>query len=46
MSFMENGKDYGVSVSTAFDPMIAYIIFAVSVVFWVAAYYRLKEKQV
>jgi len=46
MSFIENGKDYWVSASTAFEPMVAYIIFAVSIVFWVAAYYRLKEKQV
>jgi hypothetical protein len=46
MSFIENGKDYGVSASTAFEPLVAYIIFAVSVVFWVAAYHRLKEKQV
>ncbi len=44
--FGENGKDYGVSASTVFEPMVAYIIFAVSIVFWVAAYYRLKEKQV
>lgn len=46
LSFFENGRDYVVSASATFEPMVAYLIFAVSVIFWVAAYYRLKEKQV
>ncbi|MDP9078564.1 MAG: hypothetical protein M3O71_14120 [Bacteroidota bacterium] len=44
--FYENNRNIAVAVSRHDDTLIFWILVSVTVVFWVAAYYRLKERQV
>jgi hypothetical protein len=44
--FFENNRNVFVGTMHQNDPLIMYVLIIVALVFWVAAYYRLKEKQV
>jgi len=46
ISFFENNRYVGVDSARQTDPLLGWVLIAVAIIFWVAAYYRLKEKQV
>jgi len=46
ISFYENNRYIGVASVRQTDPLLGYVLIGVAIIFWAAAYYRLKEKQV
>jgi hypothetical protein len=44
--FLDNGRITDININNMPDPYVAYLITVLALIFWVAAYYRLKEKQV
>jgi hypothetical protein len=46
ISFIEGHRYVGIASVRQTDPLVACVFVTIAVVFWVAGYYRLKEKQV
>jgi hypothetical protein len=46
ISFAKNDNFYDINLVGKYDWLMTWLIIAVSVLLWVAAYFRLKEKQV
>ncbi|MEO6633950.1 MAG: hypothetical protein ABIN13_19555, partial [Mucilaginibacter sp.] len=46
VSFFENNRYVSVDSVGRTDPLLGFVLIAVAIIFWAAAYYRLKEKQV
>jgi hypothetical protein len=46
LMFSDNGRITDININTQQDPYLLYTITVIALIIWVAAYYRLKEKQV
>jgi hypothetical protein len=46
VSFAKNNNFYDINLTSNYDWLVSWLIIAVSILLWVAAYFRLKEKQV